>query len=101
MKKMTILINTARDAVVDQRALYKALMTRRIGYAGLDVLEKEPPDTDDPLLSLPNVIVTPHMAFYSERSARVLRKEAAIRILEGKKPKNLVNPEVLKHSGHI
>ncbi len=104
MKKTAILINTARGAVVDQRALYEALRTRRIGYAGLDVLEKEPPDPDDPLLRLPNVIVTPHMAFYSERSARVLRKEAVeevIRILEGKKPKNLVNPEVLKHSRHI
>jgi D-3-phosphoglycerate dehydrogenase len=98
MKRTAMLINTSRGPVIDQKALYKALKDGRIALAGLDVLEEEPPRPDDGLLQLSNVIVTPHIAYFSERSDRVIREyavEEVIRILEGRRPKNLVNPEVL------
>ncbi len=98
MKSAGILINTCRGKVIDEKSLYKALQNRIIAGAGLDVLEKEPPDGNNPLLGLNNVIVTPHAAWYSENSMERLREQGmdeVIRALEGKRPKNLVNPEVL------
>jgi D-3-phosphoglycerate dehydrogenase len=65
MKPQAVLINTARGEVVDQRALVSALEDRSIAAAGLDVLEEEPPALDDPLLRLENVVLTPHIASYS------------------------------------
>ncbi len=61
MKPSAILINTARGAVVSQRALYDALKNGRISAAGLDVFEREPIPMDDPLLTLPNVVMLPHI----------------------------------------
>ena len=60
MKPTAYLINTARGPIVDQKALTKVLQERRIAGAGLDVLEQEPPDADDPILKLDNVILAPH-----------------------------------------
>jgi len=67
MKPTSYLINTARGPVVDQAALVEVLRERRIGGAGLDVLEKEPPDLDDPILGLDNVILTPHALCWTDQ----------------------------------
>jgi D-3-phosphoglycerate dehydrogenase len=98
MKSSAILVNTSRGAVVDQNALFDFLRRGRIAAAGLDVLAKEPPDSMDPLLALDNVIVTPHIAWYSEESTSKIREYAALeaeRILTHQAPKHPVNPQVL------
>jgi len=99
MKPTAILINTARGAVVDQKALYKALKERRIFGAGLDVYEKEPIDADDPLLELDNVVLLPHIGSASVETRGRMARMAADNLLaglRGEKPPNLVNPEVLE-----
>ena len=71
MKKSSLFINTARGALVDEKALAAALMNQEIAGAGLDVLSVEPPDADNPLLPLaarPNVLITPHTAWTSTRA---------------------------------
>lgn len=99
MKKTAIFVNVARGAIVDEKALYQALKENRIQAAGLDVFETEPLEKDNPLLELNNVIVTPHIAWYSEEAGIAVRKYAAeeiVRFFSGIKPKNVVNPQVLK-----
>jgi D-3-phosphoglycerate dehydrogenase len=66
MKPRAVLINTSRGEIIDQPALVRALAEGRIAAAGLDVLETEPPARDDPILSLDNVVLTPHIASYSD-----------------------------------
>ncbi len=98
MKQSAFLINTARGAIVDQTALVEALQQRCIAGAGLDVTDPEPPPRDDPLLALDNVILTPHVAWYSEESRERVTVEAArevVRILRGERPRSPVNPTVV------
>jgi D-3-phosphoglycerate dehydrogenase len=98
MKPTAFLINTARAAIVDQDALLSALSECRIAGAALDVFDPERLPEDHPLLALPNVLATPHVAFYSEESIRELQVRAArnvAKILSGQRPDALVNPEVL------
>jgi D-3-phosphoglycerate dehydrogenase len=98
MKPNAFLVNTARGGVVDQTALVEALRARRIAGAGLDVTDPEPPPLDDPIRKLDNVILTPHVAWYSEESREHVTVEAAreaVRIMRGERPKSAVNPGVV------
>jgi D-3-phosphoglycerate dehydrogenase len=97
MKPTAWLINTSRGGLIDNTALKAALAAGRIGGAALDVFEPEPPDLSDPLYRDERVIVTPHAAFVSAESLHELRLRASRQIadaLEGKRPANVVNPEV-------
>lgn len=98
MKPGAFLINTSRGGVIDQPALVAALKTGRIAGAALDVTDPEPPVRDDPLLALDNVILTPHVAWYSEESREQVTVQAAheaVRILRGERPRSAVNPDVV------
>ena len=77
MRPGAMLINTARGQLVDEQALAAALTEGRIAGAGLDVLCQEPPQADNPLLSAPHCIVTPHMAWSSAEARQRLTEEAA------------------------
>jgi D-3-phosphoglycerate dehydrogenase / 2-oxoglutarate reductase len=97
MKATAYIINTSRGAVLDEAALISVLREGRIAGAALDVLEREPPDPTNPLLEMPNVILTPHAAFYSEQAYRELRFRSAsevARVLSGRYPRVLANPAV-------
>jgi glycerate dehydrogenase len=82
MKRDAILINTARGALVDTRALADALLAGRLGGAGIDVLEREPPPPDHPLLdpSIPNLIVTPHVAWAAREARQRCLDELALNV---------------------
>jgi D-3-phosphoglycerate dehydrogenase len=98
MKKNAIIINTCRGKVIDEKSLYKALRNSIISGAGLDVLETEPPEKDNPLLKMENVVVTPHVAWYSEDSIERLKVQGmdeVVRVLKGKRTRSIVNPSVL------
>ena len=96
MKPTAILVNTSRGQVVDQKALYKALKSGQIAYAAIDVTEVEPIPMDDPLLTLENIIITPHMASASTATRTKIAIMAAANLiagLQGKMLPNCVNPE--------
>jgi D-3-phosphoglycerate dehydrogenase / 2-oxoglutarate reductase len=98
MKPTAILINTARGPIVDEQALVAALRAGTIAGAALDVLEQEPPDPDNPLLTMANVVVTPHVASATTRmrpeTRRRVGREVAL-VLRGSWPLSCVNPSVL------
>jgi D-3-phosphoglycerate dehydrogenase len=101
MKPDAILINTSRGPLVDLDALRDSLVDERLGGAGLDVLEEEPPAADDPLLHRDDVIVTPHAAFYSEESLEELQRKAVEQVIEalaGRTPPYAVNADALGRS---
>ena len=98
MKPTAFLINTSRGGIVDEQAVAVALKENRLGGAALDVLSPEPPPRDHPLRQAPNVILTPHLAFYSRESVIELQTKAAeevARALRGESPRSPVNREVL------
>lgn len=77
-----MLVNTSRGGIVDQAALTEAVVSGRLAGAALDVLEREPPDDGDPLLACDQVIITPHVAFYSEESLAELKRRAVQSIVD-------------------
>ena len=93
MKNSAILINVARGGVVDEQALYEALLNKEIWAAGLDVFETEPVPTDHPLLTLPNVVVLPHIGSASIRTRNNMMAknvESIAACLQGKEVKSQV-----------
>ena len=101
MKPTAVFINTGRGPTVQETALIKALDEKWIAYAGLDVLEQEPPGNNNPLLSMNNVILSAHTASASARfdpaRRRHVGRELAL-LLEGKWPMSCVNPAVLQNT---
>lgn len=94
MKPTATLVNVARGGLVDQAALAEALAAGRLRGAGIDVQEQEPPPADEPLLALPNVILTPHAAHFSRESMDDLRRSAiedVAAVLDGRAPSFPVN----------
>lgn len=99
MKPTAYIVNTARGGIINETALAEALKENRIAGAALDVLESEPPQADNPLLSLKNVILTPHTAALTrECSARVAHEavRGIIEYLKGNMPQFVFNKELLK-----
>ncbi|MGB9867964.1 MAG: C-terminal binding protein [Bacillota bacterium] len=99
MKAGVSIINAARGEIIDEEALVEAIEKGIVSKVALDVLRREPPEANNPLLGLPQVILTPHVAWYSEQAISELQRKAAeevARVLKGELPKHLVNPEVLR-----
>ena len=99
MKRTAFLINAARGPIVDQRALYEACRDGEIAGAGLDVTDPEPIPMDDPLLTLPNVVIVPHIgsATLATRTRMgTLAAENIAAVLTGRRPPTPLNPEVLE-----
>lgn len=97
MKPSAVLVNAARGSIVDPKALYEALRSGQISAAGLDVTEPEPIPADDPLLTLENCIIVPHIASASVSTRREMSRIAAANLLNGIAGERLVtcvNPEV-------
>ena len=92
MKPSAVLINTARGPIVDQQALYDALKDGRIAYAALDVTDPEPLPPDDKLLSLPNIIILPHIASATGAARTKMCMMAVQNLVAGLKGENLPYP---------
>jgi D-3-phosphoglycerate dehydrogenase / 2-oxoglutarate reductase len=101
MKPAAFIVNTARGGIVDEAALHDALSTGRIAGAGLDVLEHEPPDPQNPLLKLPNVVLAPHMAGVTREALdrmAVTMVNNILSVLDGRPDlDNVVNKEIYGH----
>ena len=96
MKSSAYLINTARGQLVDARALANALGEGLIAGAAIDVFDVEPPPQDHPLFHAPNVVLTPHLAWYSEEAAWRIRElilEEIVRLADGKPPRYVAKLE--------
>lgn len=97
MKPGTFIINTARGAVIDEKALIRNLQNKHLGGAGLDVFEFEP-NISEELLAMDNVVLAPHIGTANYETRKSMAEEAAENIhqqIRGKTPMNIVNPNVL------
>ena len=97
MKPTSYLINCARGSIVDEAALVEALRAATIAGAGLDVFDPEPPLPSNPLLTMENVVATPHTAGFTDDCLRAMGLGVAAQLLDvlrGVRPSNLVNPKV-------
>lgn len=98
MHSGAIIVNTSRGGIIDEAALCDALRSGRIGGAGIDVFEAEPPPADHPLFSLPNIVLAPHVAGVTEGSMKGMANAVADvidSVLAGQIPATLLNKEVL------
>jgi D-3-phosphoglycerate dehydrogenase len=96
MKPGVWIVNTSRGKVVNEKAIYEALVSGKVAGYATDVFETEPP-VDSPLLGLPNVITSPHMGTHTRESLQLMGDRAAntvLRVLRGERPEFVVNPEV-------
>ena len=99
MRPSAVLVNTARGPIVDLPALEAALAAGALAGAAIDVTYPEPLPAGSPFYQMENVILTPHSAYYSERSVEVVRRETlleAVQVLRGKRPRTVANPAVLE-----
>jgi glyoxylate reductase len=99
MKDTAVLVNTGRGPLVDQAALYEALRLGLIAGAALDVTDPEPLPAGDPLLTLENVVIAPHIASASTATRSrmaMLAAENLLAALAGRVPKDAVNPEIAR-----
>jgi phosphoglycerate dehydrogenase-like enzyme len=104
MKPTAYLVNTARGPIVDEKALTRVLRDRKIAGAGIDVFEQEPPEKDNPLFQLDNVILAPHSVAWTEESLRGNSIEACLnvrRIYEGNPPNYTANSSVLQQADFL
>lgn len=102
MKPSAFLVNTARGPIVDQAALTEVLKAGGIAGAGLDVLEQEPPDADDPLLDLDNVILAPHALCWTNQlfsGSGAADVRAVLAVMGGQAPHGIVNRDVIDRPG--
>jgi D-3-phosphoglycerate dehydrogenase len=102
MRSDAILVNTSRGGVADTEALVEALRSGQIQGAAIDVHEEEPVPVGHPLTEFDSVVLTPHLAWYSEESYAELKRRTAENVVEvcaGRAPRNIVNPEVLGAPG--
>ena len=102
MREDAFLVNTARGAIVDQEALIRALREGWIKGAAIDVFEREPPDPEDELLTLPNVILAPHASCWTHELFRDIGHDcvkAALAVSRGEEPPYVVNRAVLERPG--
>ena len=101
MKSTAFIVNTARGGIIDEAALHTALTTRQIAGAGLDVLEHEPPSPQNPLLTLKNVVLAPHMAGVTREALdrmAVSLVSNILSVLDGRPDReNVVNKEIYGH----
>ena len=99
MKPGAILVNTARGTLVDEDALFDALTAGHLRGAGLDVTRQEPPQPDNPLLGLKNVVLTPHMASLTEEGVSRMAMASVqncLDAIDGRlRPEFVVNKDVL------
>lgn len=104
IKKTAYIVNTSRGPIVDEPSLIQALKEKRIAAAGLDVFEKEPIPKDSPLIQLENIVLTPHIAGFTQEAVNAMNDmvvDEATRIVRGEIPKNLVNRPQLVARGHL
>jgi D-3-phosphoglycerate dehydrogenase / 2-oxoglutarate reductase len=102
MRPGAVIVNTSRGGLVDLDAVRQALSDGTLDGVALDVMEQEPPDPDDPLLTHPGVIITPHAAFYSEESMAELQRKATEQVIDalaGKVPPYAANARELGLTG--
>ena len=99
MKRTAYLINTARGGLIDEKALYTALVSGKLAGAGLDVFEQEPPPAGHSLFELPNVIMAPHVAGVTVEAVNRMSEQTArniLSVLDGDPIRqNVINQDVL------